>query len=136
MKKHVFLGGLVAAAGGLAVCASALGAGQAPDLPGAAIRSAEAWAFPAFPSADEFAADEEALKLNPRKLLHVAGSTRSYTLGELGVYHTPDWFPQDHPPPPRIVAQGRKPAWACAYCHGPEGEGVPSTAALTGLPKA
>ncbi|MGH8294591.1 MAG: c-type cytochrome, partial [Steroidobacteraceae bacterium] len=76
------------------------------------------------------------MKLDPRKVLRVAGSTRSYALGELSVYHTPDWFPQDHPPMPPIVAQGRKPAWACAYCHGPEGEGVPATAALTGLPKA
>jgi cytochrome c553 len=134
VKKTVLLAGLIVGAGGLAPSAS--GARQAPDGPGAAIRAAEAWAFPAFPSAAEIAADEQAVKLDPRKALHVAGSTRSYTLGELSVYRTPDWFPQDHPPMPRIVAQGRKPAWACAFCHGPQGEGVPATAALTGLPKA
>jgi cytochrome c553 len=128
VKKAVFLAGLIVAAGGLGL--SAFGARPVPDRSSAAIRAAEAWAFPVFPSADE-----EAVKPDPRTVLHVAGSTRSYTLGELGIYHTPDWFPQDHPPLPRIVAQGRKPAWACAFCHGPEGEGVPATAALTGLPK-
>ncbi len=134
MKKAVFLAGLIVAAGGLGP--AALAARQALDGPSAALRAAEAWAFPAFPSAQEFAADEQAVKRDPRKVLRVAGSTRSYTLGALGVYHTPDWFPQDHPPLPRIVARGRKPAWACAFCHGPEGEGGPATAALTGLPQA
>ncbi|MGA7541320.1 MAG: hypothetical protein WBW93_21370 [Steroidobacteraceae bacterium] len=36
---------------------------------------------------------------------------------------------------PHIVAYGRKPAWACAACHKPGGEGYPSTAELAGLSK-
>ncbi len=134
MKRAVLLASLIVAAGGLGP--AAFGAHQAPDGSGAAIRATEAWAFPVFPSAAEEAADEAAVKRDPGKVLHVAGSTRSYTVGELGIYRTPDWFPQDHPPLPRIVARGREPAWACAFCHGPEGEGGPATAALTGLPQA
>jgi cytochrome c553 len=131
MKRHVFLGGLILAAGGLAVCASALAAGRAPDVSSAAIDAAEAWAFPVSPAADPKAAAPDL-----RKVLHVAGSTRSYTLGEFSFFNPPDWFPQDHPPMPRIVAHGRKPAWSCAACHLPDGEGSPASAALTGLPKA
>lgn len=69
------------------------------------------------------------------KPMHVPGSTRTYTRAQLGDFHfnPPDWFPQDHPPMPHIVAHGRKPAWACAACHKPGGEGYPSSASLAGL---
>lgn len=131
MKRHVFPGSLIVAAGGLALCTSALAAGQAP-VSGAAIHAAEAWAFPVSPTADPKAAAPDL-----SKAVHVAGSTRSYTRGEISLLDSPpDWFPQDHPPMPRIVAHGRKPAWACAACHLPDGEGAPATAALTGLPRA
>ena len=52
------------------------------------------------------------------------------------MFNPPDWFPQGHPSMPPVVAHGRKPAWACGYCHLPNGEGGSATAALTGLPKA
>jgi len=40
------------------------------------------------------------------------------------------------PPMPRIVAHGRDDAWACAYCHLPNGQGRPENAPLAGLPAA
>src|SRR5947208_160990 len=46
-----------------------------------------------------------------------------------------DWFPDDHPAMPDVVAHGRKPAvWACALCHYPNGKGRPENAGVSGLP--
>ncbi|MGH8041225.1 MAG: c-type cytochrome [Rudaea sp.] len=106
----------------------ALDTSQTPD---AAIVAAEAWAFPVYPPPS----DPHAAKPDPHKAVHVPGSTRSYTLGQLDD-SVPDWFPQDHPLPPQIVSMGRKPALPCGECHTVSGQGVPATASPTGLPKA
>src|SRR5690606_5232742 len=48
----------------------------------------------------------------------------------------PDWFPQDHPPMPEIVARG-KPGTevrACASCHLASGMGHPESSQTAGLP--
>jgi cytochrome c553 len=48
-----------------------------------------------------------------------------------------DWFPQDHPEMPPIVAHGKAPnVIACALCHYPNGHGRPENAAIAGLPEA
>src|SRR5690348_10054763 len=39
-------------------------------------------------------------------------------------------------PMPHIVAHGSGDAWACAYCHLPNGQGRPENAPLAGLPAA
>src|SRR5207244_3424427 len=49
-------------------------------------------------------------------------------------FNPPDWFPDEHPPMPEIVAIGRKPARACALCHLPTGDGHPESSSLAGLP--
>src|SRR6516225_532186 len=47
----------------------------------------------------------------------------------------PDWFPDQHPAMPPVVAQGQKPmVRACAQCHLPSGDGHPESASLAGLP--
>lgn len=102
----------------------------APDSQNAKIIAAEAWAFPGSST------KARALKPDPHKRLHVPGSTRTYTAAELNAFNPPDWFPQDHPPMPQIVAHGRKPVLPCALCHRPNGGGFPDTASLAGLPKA
>ena len=68
----------------------------------------------------------------------VPGSTRAYTLKEIrNVFSPPDWHPDDHPPMPSIVGQGRAPeVRACGYCHLPSGIGKPENAAVAGLPIA
>jgi cytochrome c553 len=49
----------------------------------------------------------------------------------------PDWFPDEHPPMPASVGQGRRPdAYACGYCHLPNGLGRPENESIAGLPKA
>ena len=48
-----------------------------------------------------------------------------------------DWFPEDHPPLPNIVANGRTGdpnATACATCHLINGKGRPENASVSGLP--
>jgi cytochrome c553 len=47
-----------------------------------------------------------------------------------------DWFPEDHPAMPEVVAHGRAPdARACGFCHMPNGKGRPENAPVAGLPK-
>jgi len=48
-----------------------------------------------------------------------------------------DWFPEDHPAMPSIVASGRAGdpnATACSLCHYPTGKGRPENASVAGLP--
>ncbi|MGH8283120.1 MAG: c-type cytochrome [Gammaproteobacteria bacterium] len=114
------------AAGAAAGTVTGLGATQ-----NAAIRAAEAWVFIKNPPPNP-----NAPKPDLHKPLHIPGSTRTYTLAQWTMFSPLDWFPQDHPPMPQVVGRGRKPAWACAVCHQPSGEGEPITASLAGLPMA
>lgn len=105
---------------------------QAPaDSANSAFVKAETWAFPVFPPPP----DPHAPKPNPHKILHVPGSTVTYTQAQMSSLDDADWFPQDHRPAPNIVKDGRKPAWPCAECHLISGNGVPATASLAGLPE-
>src|SRR6266702_3633787 len=63
------------------------------------------------------------------------GSARKYTQAQIDDgFNPPDWFPDEHPPMPEIVAIGKKPARACALCHLPSGDGHPESSSLAGLP--
>src|SRR5258708_6379797 len=65
----------------------------------------------------------------------VPGSARQYTQAQIDDgFNPPDWFPDEHPPMPEIVANGKKPARACALCHLPTGNGHPESSSLAGLP--
>ena len=67
----------------------------------------------------------------------VPGSTKQYTQAQIDdPFNPPDWFPDEHPPMPEIVAHGgAKPAGrACAQCHLPSGDGHPESSGLAGLP--
>ena len=70
--------------------------------------------------------------------LGVPGSTQLYTQGQIDSgYEVADWYPGEHPPMPRVVANGGKPpVRACAMCHLPNGNGHPETAGLAGLSTA
>lgn len=70
----------------------------------------------------------------PRSL---AGSHFTFTLAEVRNAFAPaDWFPEDHPAMPDVVAHGHQPdARACAFCHMPNGKGRPENAPVAGLPK-
>lgn len=69
------------------------------------------------------------------------GSTRSYTRAQLqNAFNPPDWYPDEHPPMPAIVAHGlppqgnAPPLLPCALCHLPNGAGHVESASLAGLP--
>lgn len=134
--------GLLPTLGMVVVLGFATGAAHAATQPAphstsAEILAAEAWAFPIEQSPDPSAPHAVEPKSDPNELLHIPGSTRSYTSGKLGGnFVAPDWFPQDHPPAPHVVLFGRKPAWACGACHYPNGEGDTASPTLAGLPKA
>jgi cytochrome c553 len=69
-------------------------------------------------------------------LYSVEGSDLELTQTEINDrFAPPDWYPDEHPPMPAIVANGREPEiWACALCHLPNGAGHPESANLAGLP--
>jgi len=65
------------------------------------------------------------------------GSKFTFTLPQVRDANAPaDWFPEDHPPMPEIVAHGRADAKisACALCHYPNGKGRAENAPVAGLP--
>nr|WP_305649170.1 c-type cytochrome [Rhodoferax sp.] len=64
------------------------------------------------------------------------GSTRRYTQAEIDNYYAaPDWFPDQHPPMPKLVSHGDGgKVQACAACHLTSGLGHPESANLAGLP--
>lgn len=69
------------------------------------------------------------------------GSRKSYTRTQLqDAFTPPDWYPQEHPPMPAIVAHGSRPQGQgppllpCALCHLPNGAGHVESASLAGLP--
>jgi cytochrome c553 len=69
--------------------------------------------------------------------LSMPGSKFTFTGAEVRNGFGPaDWFPEDHPPMPEIVAHGRQPdVRACGFCHMPNGKGRPENGPVAGLPK-
>src|SRR5215218_1543756 len=93
--------------------------------------SPPAWAYPITPAGSKPTPDDGV----PRR---VPNSAATYTLTQLrDRFIASDWHPEDHPPMPLIVAQGRKPdVFACGFCHRADGPGTPQNATLAGLPVA
>ncbi|HWE52549.1 MAG TPA: hypothetical protein VG273_22330 [Bryobacteraceae bacterium] len=91
--------------------------------------AAESVARPAGRSAGTAPAADASLKSLP-------GSTLQFTLAQIRDGFGPaDWFPEDHPQMPPVVAHGRKPdIRACALCHYPNGKGRAENAGVAGLP--
>jgi cytochrome c553 len=81
---------------------------------------------------------------NPQQVLDnvtlhsLPGSKISFTRAQIANRYGPaDWFPEDHPAMPEIVAKGKIAAqpqvYACSLCHYPNGKGRPENANITGL---
>lgn len=65
----------------------------------------------------------------------VPGSALQYDAATIaGSATPPDWFPDEHPPAPRVVT-GPMPN-ACGSCHLMSGQGHPESADIAGLPAA
>ena len=66
--------------------------------------------------------------------VRVAGSTKEYEATGLGgtTQPLPDWFPDEHPAPPKSVSGPM--ANACGSCHLMSGQGHPESADIAGMP--
>ena len=115
----------------LLVAAVSLAAVSAVATPAFGAEDPPAWAYPVNPP-DFKVRPEDGI---PRR---VPGSDATYTVTQLrDRFIAPVWHPGDHPPPPSIVAQGRKPnVFACGFCHRADGPGGPENSGLAGLPAA
>lgn len=91
-----------------------------------------AWAYAIAPPAPIAAAEPAA----DTSLKTLPGSTLTFTLAQVRNRFGPgDWFPDDHPVMPDVVAKGRQPdVLACSLCHYPNGKGRPENSAVSGLP--
>ena len=110
-------------------------AGDARQDAHAQMRAAMEWLATPWSEAQEKALQAGQPPKDPKVLLHLTGSTRTYRRDQL-LSSVPDWWPQDHPSMPTIVAAGRDKGMPCAECHGPTGAGIAHTATLTALPAA
>jgi cytochrome c553 len=88
------------------------------------------WAFPV--------PDKAQPDVDAKKTHQLAGSTLSLTAPQIDdLINPPDWYPSEHPAPPKIVTHGTAPnALACGSCHLMNGQGHPESAQLAGLPAA
>ncbi len=85
------------------------------------------WAYPRTPPRQP--PDNVTLKTLP-------GSSKQYTQAQIDdPFNPPDWYPDQHPPMPKSVEKGTRPAGnACAQCHLATGNGHPESSDLAGLP--
>jgi len=109
----------------IVMLAALLSLAQAADRPD--------WAYPPAQQANVPAAEPD-----DGKPLQAAGSTKFYTRKEINSQmDSPDWFPDEHPPMPVIVAHGNgTTVRACIGCHLPQGLGHPENSRLAGLTAA
>jgi cytochrome c553 len=88
------------------------------------------WAFPTPPNPPVVQHPDDG------KPKQVPDSTRTYTLKEIDApMAAPDWFPNEHPPAPKVVVNGNgSTVRACTSCHLSNGHGHPENSRLAGLP--
>ena len=69
------------------------------------------------------------------KLIRMSDTSQAFTMTQIRQRGALNWYPEDQPPLPEVVARGREPGVrACGTCHLAGGKGRPENAALTGLP--
>lgn len=133
MRKNLLI--VAACAAFITVTVSAQRGGGAPPAAAPSGPNYPAWAYaitppppPGTPPAPREPEDKA-----PKS---VPGTTRTFTIAQIADNNTPaDWFPEDHPVMPSIVAHGRQPmVRSCSYCHYPNGKGRPSNGGVAGLP--
>lgn len=84
----------------------------------------------AFPVADKV----QPPRGDPNAPVKVAGSAKTYTEAQVDdLMNPPDWFPEEHPLMPSIVAKGRGDVRACDSCHLTSGMGHPESAIIAGF---
>jgi len=130
--KKLFVAAAALAFGGAAGFVTVVQAADAPPL----------WAYgftsPPPSSPPPAAAPAPAATPDNTTMHTLAGSKLQFTRAQIANRYGPaDWFPEDHPAMPDIVAHGKESAqpqvYACSLCHLPNGNGRPENANITGL---
>jgi cytochrome c553 len=63
------------------------------------------------------------------------GSAREYEAKKIaGNANPPDWFPEEHPPAPKVVTGGEGIRFACGSCHLMSGQSHAEAADIAGMP--
>lgn len=116
---------LIASSLGLA----AFAAGQTPSVPQSVPNGLPSWAYN-IPDKDQ-----PPVKPLP-KVVRVPGSSKEYDGATVTRNsNPPDWFPDEHPPAPRIVTgEGGATMMACGSCHFMSGQGHPESADVAAMP--
>ncbi len=106
-----------------------------------AVQETPSWAYPLDPPGVAFTPmikayqeDQHLTAVDNDAPIHLPGAEVALSLNQ--VRQGMDWHPNNHPPMPGIVANGRKPEmmFGCSFCHAPNGQGRPSTSSrLAGL---
>ena len=128
--KKLFVATAAFAFGAAAGVATALAADAPPPW---------AYGFASPPPSTPPVAAAPAPAAAPDTTMHnLPGSKFTFTRAQIANRYGPaDWFPEDHPAMPDIVAHGRESAQpqiaACSLCHYPNGKGRPENANVTGL---
>jgi cytochrome c553 len=75
--------------------------------------------------------------VRPEGIVRAPGSAKEYEWAKVaGNSNPPDWFPDEHPPAPRVVTGGPGARFACGACHLMSGQGHPEAADIAGMPAA
>src|ERR1700692_3202640 len=73
--------------------------------------------------------------VRPEGIIRAPGSAKEYDAAKIaGNANPPDWFPDEHPAPPKAVAGGPGARFACGSCHLMSGQGHPEAADIAGMP--
>jgi cytochrome c553 len=73
----------------------------------------------------------------PEGIVKAPGSAREYEAAKIaGTANPPDWFPDEHPPAPKVVTGGPGTGirFACGACHLMSGQSHPEAADIAGMP--
>ena len=127
----------------LSIAAGAVVTGQVPAPPPWAYGFTSGGAEPAAPPCAMDSKPLDCARLGaprPKDVIHKLPDTdKSFTEYAIHYDYGPaDWYPDDHPPMPEIVAHGRESdkLRPCSLCHYPNGQGKPENAPVAGLPAA
>jgi cytochrome c553 len=127
----------------LSVAAGAVVTGQVPAPPPWAYGFTSGGAEPAAPQCAMDSKPLDCARLGaprPKDVIHKLPDTdKSFTEFAIHYDYGPaDWYPDEHPPMPEIVAHGRESdkLRPCGLCHYPNGQGKPENAPVAGLPAA
>jgi len=121
------------------VAIAVLGAQYAPPTP----PGQPAWAYGiTVPPAAGTPMPPPAAESKDATLHKLTGTDRTFTMAQISNPFGPaDWYPNDHPAMPDIVAKGRQigktvneSVRACGLCHYPNGKGRAENSSVSGLP--